>query len=204
MACIMCPPDLVMLQEKINSCKLCPLSFTRNHAVPGSGPSKAEIMLIGEAPGREEDLKGLPFTGRAGRVLDEALEKAGLSRSDLFITSVVKCRPPNNRNPRREEIELCLPYLKDQMEAINPRIICLMGNIAARAVLGVVGVSALRNQTLSDRFLVTYHPAAVLRNKNLMEDFVSDLRRARMMSLKVAGEGKDEGKDECKGQDLLS
>jgi uracil-DNA glycosylase len=154
--------------------------------VPGSGPSKAEIMLVGEAPGREEDLKGLPFVGRAGRLLDEALNEAGLKREDVFITSVIKCRPPQNRKPNKKEIELCLPYLEDQMDAIRPRIICLMGNTAIQAVLGVVGVTVLRGRILSDRFLVTYHPAAVLRNRNLMADFVSDLREAKIQSLKLS------------------
>jgi DNA polymerase len=116
-------------------------------------------------------------------MLDEALEEAGMTRSGVFITSVIKCRPPQNRRPKKKEIELCLPYLKDQMETIRPRVICLMGNTAAGAVLGRVGVSLLRGQILSDRFLVTYHPAAVLRNRNLMTDFVSDLRKAKIMSL---------------------
>jgi DNA polymerase len=143
-------------------------------------------MLVGEAPGREEDLKGLPFVGRAGRLLDEALDEAGLKREDVFITSVIKCRPPQNRKPKKKEIELCLPYLEDQMDAIRPRIICLMGNTAIQAVLGVVGVTVLRGRILSDRFLVTYHPAAVLRNRNLMADFVSDLREAKIQSLKLS------------------
>jgi uracil-DNA glycosylase len=186
MAGSMCPPDLVLLQEKIASCELCPLSLSRNLTVPGSGPSEAEIMLVGEAPGREEDLKGLPFVGRAGRLMDEALDEAGLKREDVFITSVIKCRPPQNRKPNKKEIELCLPYLEDQMDAIRPRIICLMGNTAIQAVLGVVGVTVLRGRILSDRFLVTYHPAAVLRNRNLMADFVSDLREAKIQSLKLS------------------
>ena len=155
MAGSMCPPDLVLLQEKI-------------------------------APGREEDLKGLPFVGRAGRLMDEALDEAGLKREEVFITSVIKCRPPQNRKPNKKEIELCLPYLEDQMDAIRPRIICLMGNTAIQAVLGVVGVTVLRGRILSDRFLVTYHPAAVLRNRNLMADFVSDLREAKIQSLKLS------------------
>ncbi|MGV8090046.1 MAG: uracil-DNA glycosylase [Methanothrix sp.] len=186
MAGSMCPPDLLLLQEKIASCELCPLYLSRNLTVPGSGPSEAEIMLVGEAPGREEDLKGLPFVGRAGRLLDEALDEAGLKREDVFITSVIKCRPPQNRKPKKKEIELCLPYLEDQMDAIRPRIICLMGNTAIQAVLGVVGVTVLRGQILCDRFLVTYHPAAVLRNRNLMADFVSDLREAKIQSLRLS------------------
>lgn len=134
-------------------------------------------MLIGEAPGKEEDLTGRPFVGRAGRLLDEALEQAGLERSELFITSVIKCRPPQNRKPKRAEIVLCLPYLRLQMEILCPRIICLMGNTAAQAVLDRQGIKELRGQIWQDRFIVTYHPAAVLRNRNLMDEFVSDLKR---------------------------
>ena len=178
----MCPPELIRLQETIAACKLCPLFLSRNLAVPGSGPVRARIMLVGEAPGREEDLKGLPFVGRAGRLLDRALSEAGLKREEIFITSVIKCRPPENRKPKRKEIEQCLPYLQAQIDAIQPRIVCLMGNTAIQAVLGVQGVTVLRGQILSDRFLVTYHPAAVLRNRNLMPDFVSDLRKAKMLS----------------------
>lgn len=175
----MCPSDLILLNEKIAICQLCTLFVNRNLTVPGSGPSKAQIMLVGEAPGREEDLKGMPFVGRAGRILDEALAQAGLKREEVFITSAIKCRPPQNRKPTKKEIELCLPYLLAQMDAINPRIVCLMGNTAAQAILGIQGVRALRGQILKDRFLVTYHPAAVLRNRNLMNEFVSDLINAR-------------------------
>ncbi len=137
-------------------------------------------MLVGEGPGREEDLKGLPFIGRAGRLLDKALSQAGLERSEVFITSVVKCRPPENRKPKKREIDLCHPYLQAQMDIIRPRIVCLMGNTATQALLGMQGVTSLRGQILHDRFLITYHPAAVLRNRNLMEEFVSDLKRAKM------------------------
>jgi len=170
--------DLLLLNQKICTCQLCPLSLGRKCAVPGSGPSPARIMLVGEAPGREEDLKGLPFVGRAGRLLDRALALAGLVRSEVFITSVIKCRPPENRKPKKLEVDLCRPYLQAQMDIVHPRIVCLMGNTATQAVLGMQGVKTLRGQILQDRFLVTYHPAAVLRNNNLMDEFVSDLRMA--------------------------
>lgn len=171
--------DIPTLHQKICTCKLCPLSVSRNCAVPGSGPSQAQIMLVGEAPGREEDLKGLPFVGRAGRLLDRALAEAGLERSEVFITSVIKCRPPENRKPKKGEVDLCRPYLQAQMDLVHPRIVCLMGNTATQAVLGMQGVTTLRGKIQQDRFLVTYHPAAVLRNNNLMEEFVSDLRMAK-------------------------
>lgn len=171
------PDDLASLHQKIDACRSCSLSENRNRAVPGSGPAPARVMLIGEAPGKEEDLTGRPFVGRAGRLLDEALEQAGLERSELFITSVIKCRPPQNRKPKRAEIVLCLPYLRAQIEILCPRIICLMGNTAAQAVLDRQGIKVLRGQIWQDRFIVTYHPAAVLRNRNLMDEFVSDLKR---------------------------
>jgi len=134
-------------------------------------------MLVGEAPGREEDLTGKPSVGRAGKLLDQALERAGLERANVFITSVIKCRPPENRKPKKSEIDQCRPYLQAQIEILCPKIICLMGNTALLAILGRQGIKALRGQILQDRFLVTYHPAAVLRNRNLMDLFVSDLER---------------------------
>ena len=172
--------DLSTLHDKICTCQLCPLSLCRKCAVPGSGPSPAQIMLVGEAPGREEDLKGLPFVGRAGKLLDTALSQAGLEKSEVFITSVVKCRPPENRKPKKEEINLCHPYLQAQIDLVHPRIVCLMGNTATQAVLGMQGVTNLRGQILQGRFLITYHPAAVLRNRNLMDEFVSDLKKAKV------------------------
>jgi uracil-DNA glycosylase family 4 len=177
------PIDLRILNLQICTCHLCPLSQGRKRAVPGSGPAPAKIMLVGEAPGKEEDLRGEPFVGRAGRLLDEALVQAGLERSKVFITSVIKCRPPQNRKPKKAEIDQCRPYLQAQIEFLHPKIICLMGNTATQAVLGRQGVTILRGQILQDRFLVTYHPSAVLRNRNLMNDFVSDLKRLHTQEL---------------------
>jgi uracil-DNA glycosylase len=151
--------------------------------VPGSGPARAQIMLVGEAPGREEDLTGKPFVGRAGKLLDAALVQAGLKRANVFITSVIKCRPPQNRKPKKAEIDQCRPYLQAQIDILHPKIICLMGNTALLAILGRQGIKSLRGQIFQDRFLVTYHPAAVLRNRNLMNDFVSDLKRLNTQEL---------------------
>ena len=169
--------DLRLLEDQISACRLCQLAENRNRAVPGSGPAPARMMLVGEAPGREEDQSGQPFVGRGGRLLDVALQQAGLNRSEIFITSVIKCRPPNNRKPMKKEIASCLPYLQAQMEIVRPKIVCLMGNTAAAAVLGRQGIQSLRGQLWQERFAVTYHPAAVLRNRNLMAEFVSDLER---------------------------
>ena len=170
------PIDLSHLDQQICACHLCPLFMGRTLAVPGSGPAPADIMLVGEAPGKEEDLTGKPFVGRAGRLLDEALVQAGLERSKVFITSVIKCRPPQNRKPKKTEIDRCRPYLQSQIEILHPQIICLMGNTATQAVLGMQGIANLRGRILQDRYLVTFHPAAVLRNRNLMNEFVSDLK----------------------------
>ncbi len=167
------------IHDKIRVCPLCDLAQSRTMAVPGEGPCPAEIMLVGEAPGKVEDLSGRPFVGRAGRLLDKALAAAGIERSDVFITSIVKCRPPNNRKPKRWEIDACHPYIAAQMELVRPRVVCLMGNVASYAVIGKQGVTAIHGQLFEGRFLVTYHPAAVLRNMRLMDSLISDLKKAR-------------------------
>ena len=109
---LMTHEDLRLLEDQISACRLCQLGENRNRAVPGSGPAPARMMLVGEAPGREEDQSGQPFVGRGGRLLDVALQQAGLNRSEIFITSVIKCRPPNNRKPMKKEMASCLPYLQ--------------------------------------------------------------------------------------------
>lgn len=176
--------DLEDLSHRIISCPLCRLSKSRTNAVPGEGPGDARIMLIGEAPGAEEDLTGRPFVGRAGRLLDRLLAEAGIERSEVFITSVVKCRPPGNRKPKRDEMDICvLTYLRPQIDLIGPRAVCLMGNVAAGAVLGSKqGVTSIHGQIFDNRFLVTFHPAAVLRNMNLRDDFVSDMHKLKMLA----------------------
>jgi len=136
-------------------------------------------MLVGEAPGAQEDQTGRPFVGRAGRLLTMALAEAGIDRSEVFITSVIKCRPPKNRKPKKGEVEACLPYLGAQMELVKPRVVALMGNVATKAVLGIDKVNARHGQLHRGRFILTFHPAAVLRNRNLMEVFVGDLRRLK-------------------------
>jgi uracil-DNA glycosylase family 4 len=138
-------------------------------------------MLVGEAPGADEDKTGRPFVGRCGRLLDRSLALAGIKRADIFITSVVKCRPQRNRKPKKVETNACLPYLQRRMEIIRPQIICLMGNVAVQTLIKRQGVTSLHGQVFEDRFLVTFHPSAVLRNKNLQEDFISDLRRLKRM-----------------------
>jgi uracil-DNA glycosylase len=165
------------LARQISVCPLCDLAMSRTKAVPGDGPAGARIMLIGEAPGAEEDLTGKPFVGRAGRVMDRALDEAGIDRSKIFITSAVKCRPPKNRQPKCFEIEACHPYLQAQIDTIKPLVICLMGNVAAKTVINRTGIMEMRGELIAERFLVTFHPAAVLRNQDLKEAFMADLKK---------------------------
>ncbi len=174
--------DLKWVADEIIKCRRCALSAVRRNAVPGEGPAGAKILMVGEAPGSAEDLAGRPFVGRAGALLERALELAGISRSEVFITNVVKCRPPENRRPREDEIKACMPYLRRQIEIINPSAICLLGNVPAKAVLGKQGVTAMRGKVFDDIYLITFHPAAVLRNRGLMELFVSDLEKLKFMA----------------------
>jgi uracil-DNA glycosylase family 4 len=170
------------LHSRILSCQHCELASRRTKAVPGEGPCPAPIMLVGEAPGADEDRTGRPFVGRCGKLLDRSLAQAGVNREEIFITSVVKCRPQNNRKPKKAETAACLPYLQSQIEIVEPRVIGLMGNVAASSLLNRQGVVTLRGQVFEDRFLVTFHPAAVLRNKNFQEYFISDLRKLMRMA----------------------
>jgi DNA polymerase len=143
----------------------------------------ANILCIGEAPGREEDLQGRPFVGRSGKVLDEILKGAGLERNTLFITSVVKCRPPNNRVPKRSEQETCLKsHTQRQIQIIQPKIICLLGGVAAQALLGIKRVSEKRGRLCEKagyRFFPTYHPAAACRSRTWYRALSKDMKRLR-------------------------
>ncbi|MFQ5838170.1 MAG: uracil-DNA glycosylase [Thermoplasmata archaeon] len=170
------------IAAEVRSCTLCRLHENRTEAVPGEGPAEAAIILIGEAPGRQEDEVGHPFVGMAGRVLDEALEEAGLTRSDVFITNVVKCRPPGNRNPKADEMEACRPYLLRQIEWVRPSVIVTLGIFGLRSLLGVTGkVARLRSEELKFEgtpVVATYHPAATRYSRVIKERLVQDLRRA--------------------------
>jgi uracil-DNA glycosylase family 4 len=151
----------------ICNCTLCPLGQTRTKFVYGVGNPHADIMFVGEAPGRDEDLKGEPFVGRAGKLLDKILEAMGLTRQDVYIANILKCRPPDNRDPQPDEMNTCMPYLKEQIRLIKPKFICALGRIAAHGLLDTTApLGKLRGQW--HRFegiplIVTYHPAALLR-----------------------------------------
>ncbi len=156
------------LEEKIRECRLCNLSENRTNAVPGSGNYKAKLMIIGEAPGRNEDLQGLPFVGQAGKLLEQMLNEINIKREDIFITNVVKCRPPENRDPTEEEINICKPYLFKQIELINPQVILLLGKYSLKTILNMnLKISYLKGRVFikNDKYIFcTYHPAFVLRN----------------------------------------
>src|ERR671922_549706 len=122
--------DLVALYREASQCVRCPLGQGRTNVVFGNGNADADLMFVGEAPGHHEDVQGLPFVGRAGRLLDQLLEEIGLSRNDVFVANVLKCRPPGNRDPEPDEIDTCKPYLHRQIELIEPKVICTPGNFA--------------------------------------------------------------------------
>ncbi len=176
---------------KVRECTLCRLHRGRTRAVPGEGPIDADVFLIGEAPGREEDAIGRPFVGSAGKVLNKALAAAHLSRKDVFITNVVKCRPPANRAPKTDEIEACRPYLRSQIEAVRPKVLVTLGSTALRGLLGPGSLmsEARGNDLAFDGIPVrsTYHPAALLYNRRFEAALRNDLREvARRVLAKPA------------------
>lgn len=153
--------------QQIKNCTKCRLGFTRTRFVFGVGNPEAKLMFIGEGPGREEDLQGEPFVGAAGKLLDKMLEAIHLKREEVYIANMVKCRPPENRDPAPDEIETCQPYLLHQLKLIQPKIICALGRISAQALLQTKNpLNQLRGKFhdfKGIKFLVTYHPAALLR-----------------------------------------
>ncbi|HXG74895.1 MAG TPA: uracil-DNA glycosylase [Candidatus Nitrosotenuis sp.] len=160
-------------------CTDCKLCKTRTNAVPGVGDSGAQIMFIGEAPGRTEDLKGKPFVGQAGKKLDAMLEKNGILRDSVYITNVVKCRPPNNRIPTPEERAACSKYLEAEIRAINPKIICILGNTASNSILGQGDITKNHGKTISKdgrRYFLTFHPAATIYNQQLYSLMEQDIQ----------------------------
>lgn len=173
--------SLEKIATEVVGCSLCKLSKSRKKAVPGDGQTSAKIILIGEAPGKNEDEKGRPFIGIAGRILDDALQKAGIDRSQVFITNIVKCRPPGNRIPEDNERAACRPYLDRQISLIAPRIICILGATAYSSILGGKSIKQNRGKIVKrkgQKYLITIHPAAAIYNKNLrhvLEDDLSSL-----------------------------
>src|ERR671916_669077 len=177
--------ELVELYREASGCVRCPLHEGRTKVVFGAGNADADLMFVGEAPGMHEDLQGLPFVGRAGKLLDQLLEEVGLGRSDVFITNVLLCRPPGNRDPQPDEIDTCKPYLHKKIDLIEPKVICTLGNFATklltrsqRGITGVHGrpqVHELGGRTV--RVFPIYHPAAALRSTRTLEELREDFAR---------------------------
>jgi DNA polymerase len=185
--------SLEKISEEVTGCPLCKLARTRKNAVPGEGQLSAKIMFVGEAPGKSEDEKGRPFVGAAGKILDEMLAKAGIPRSQVFITNVVKCRPPNNRVPEPDEVAACMPYLNRQIALIRPRIICILGRTAYSSILGGGSITANRGKIIergSQKYFLTIHPAAAIYNRNMLAILEADIKHLAREVQKVK-EGQD-------------
>ncbi|MFQ6616293.1 MAG: uracil-DNA glycosylase [Fidelibacterota bacterium] len=177
--------SLAEFEKAICRCQKCPLGQSRTQFVFGVGNPRARLVLVGEAPGREEDLKGEPFVGRAGQLLDKILKAIDLTRKDVYICNVIKCRPPGNRTPVQEEIDTCLPYLEEQLRMIDPRLIVALGGVAAHTLLSVkTPIGKLRSRLWKwgkTDVLVTYHPAALLRNEGLKRPAWDDFQAVRRL-----------------------
>lgn len=173
--------------EQLNSrcldCRACPLGDTRTKLVFGAGNPQARVMLIGEGPGEQEDLQGVPFVGRAGKLLDDMLKMIDLDRDRVYIANIVKCRPPKNRDPRPEEEDACWPWLREQIDIVDPKIIICLGRISATALISEdFRITRQHGQWFdigSRRYMAIYHPSALLRDVNKRPETFSDLREIR-------------------------
>ena len=175
--------EWLSLKEECMNCRKCGLCETRTNVVFGQGNPAAELMFIGEGPGETEDLTGLPFVGRSGKLLDKFIEAIGYSREDVFIANMVKCRPPQNRDPKPEEMELCLDYLRRQVKLINPKLIVCLGRVAAsRLISPDIKVTKEHGRVFEKggyKFMATFHPAALLRNPNQKPEAFEDFLKIR-------------------------
>jgi len=180
-------PLVEEIATKIRSCTKCDLAEGRLNAVPGEGPQHSDIMFVGEAPGASEDELGRPFIGQSGKLLTEIMESVGMNRENNFITSILKCRPPENRNPGKEEIRACAPYVLAQMDSISPIVLVTLGNVAyeffattfylPKKTVGDVHGKVFRLHSTGCRFLIpTYHPAGLLYNRKLIPEFKEDMK----------------------------
>jgi DNA polymerase len=170
--------SLEKIASEVIGCPLCKLSRSRRNAVPGDGQLSSKIMFVGEAPGKNEDEQGKPFVGAAGMILNQALEKAGIKRAEVFITNVVKCRPPGNRVPEDDERSICRQYLDRQISLIAPKIICILGSTAYSSILGGKSITKNRGKIMErngQKYFLTIHPSAAIYNKNLRSVLNNDL-----------------------------
>jgi len=176
---------LVRLREDLGECTRCKLHSTRTHLVYGVGNPGAELMFVGEAPGRDEDQQGIPFVGRAGQLLTKIIEAIGLRRDEVYIANVIKCRPPKNRNPELDEIETCQPFLFAQIDAIQPKVIVALGAFAVKTLLQREdAISRLRGRVFDYRgakLVPTFHPAYLLRSPDKKRDVWEDMKTVRSM-----------------------
>ena len=183
---------LESLRRETLACKVCSLSRGRTKVVFGEGDPSAALVFIGEGPGADEDRQGEPFVGRAGMLLTKIIEAMGLTRQEVYIANVVKCRPPGNRAPEPDEIAACLPYLEKQIDLIKPKIICTLGNVATQTVTGVRSpISTMRGRPYDYRGITvipTFHPAACLRNPEIKKDVWEDVKKVmKAIDLPIRG-----------------
>ena len=172
--------ELPLIHDQVRACIRCELARTRTQAVPGEGPADAEVMFIGEGPGFNEDQQGRPFIGQAGKLLDQLIELAGMRRQDVFITNIVKCRPPGNRDPLPNEIESCSGYLGAQLEAIQPRIVVTLGRYSMARFFPGQTISRIHGHSEvigNVTYMAMYHPAAALRQQALRQAIETDFRK---------------------------
>jgi len=169
--------ELEIIRQNVIKCTKCDLCKTRTNAVPGKGNFQSDVIFVGEAPGRNEDKNGEPFVGVAGKKLSIALEEAGISRDDVYITNIVKCRPPNNRVPNTNERDTCKEYLKQEISIIKPKIICILGNTAFNSILGGSEITKFRGKVVrkeNQLYFLTIHPAATIYNQKLIDVLKND------------------------------
>ena len=171
------------LENSIKNCNKCKLCNGRKNIVFGEGNKEADLMFIGEGPGGDEDVQGLPFVGKAGQLMNRAFEGLGIKREEIYIANIVKCRPPNNRDPEADEVEVCLNYLRNQVILVKPKVVVLLGRIALKNILGDdYGITASRGKIIEKKgiiYIPTWHPAALLRDENKKIDFWNDLKLAK-------------------------
>jgi len=176
---------LPVIRKAAKTCRKCGLADSRKNVVFGEGSDTAQLVFVGEAPGEEEDLQGRPFVGRAGKLLDQLIERIGLRREDVYICNVLKCRPPDNRDPEEAEIDACKPYLISQLGLIKPKVICTLGRHAYNTLLGVNERITRVRGTLRDyrgtMLLATYHPSFLLRNQEKIKEAWEDMERLKQL-----------------------
>ncbi len=174
---------LSALKKEVKACVKCSLAQTRRTVVFGEGNERANLVFVGEAPGEEEDIQGRPFVGRAGKFLDQMIQRVGYSRKDVFICNVLKCRPPNNRDPDPAEVDMCKGYLFKQLQVIRPKVICALGRHAYNTLMGVdARITKIRGQFTEYngiKLLPTYHPSFLLRNDGRIKEAMEDMEKLK-------------------------